>query len=479
MRKITGCCIAGALIAASILPLAACKGKSEKTSYHIKAEYLESEELLRCEMTATVFNGTDNVFGSIPFELWANAYREGAKYRPVSELYSPAAYYDGDSYGGITITSVEGGAFTVGGEDENILYITPENPLYPDESASFTVNFDVKLAHVNHRLGIGEKTVNLSGFYPVLCAVKDGGFYECVYSENGDPFVSDCADYSVELTVPEKYDVAGADLSSKSNDKSVFILNAEDVRDVAFVLSDLFTRTDGEACGVPVSYYSIADENPVSTLNIACEAIGFCAETFGDYAYPRYTVVETDLPYGGMEYPMLSMISSTVADAQLPSVVVHETAHQWWYASVGSDQFAEAWQDEGLAEWTTALFLEAHPAYGGSYREMVNAAEKSYRAYFSVSAQVKGEADTRMSRPLTSYTGLYEYRNIAYDKAVILFDRIRDVAGEQKLVKGLKNYAASYRGKIAEPADLIACLASAGARVEELVLSFTEGRCVI
>lgn len=478
MKKIVSFTI-GAAFALSLLPLTACGGKTNRTSYHIQAEYLENEEILRCEMTATICNGTDNAFETLPFELWANAYREGAVYRPVSDLYAPAAYYDGESFGGITVNSVEGGSYTVGGEDENILYVTPERPLYPDESVELKMHFDVKLAHVNHRLGIGENTVNLSGFYPILCAVKGGGFYECVYSPNGDPFVSDCADYTVELTVPQKFDVAGADLASKSSDKCEFLLEAENVRDVAFVLSDHFTRTNGEACGVPVSYYSIADKDPNTTLEAACQAVEFCAENFGDYAYPRYTVVETDFPYGGMEYPMLSMISSTAAEAQRPSIVVHETAHQWWYASVGSDQFAEAWQDEGLAEWTTALFMEAHPAYGENYRSLVNASEKSYRAYFSVMAQVKGEADTRMSRPLTSYSGLYEYRNIAYDKGVILFDRIRDVAGEQKLIKGLKNYAAKYSGKLAAPADLIACLTDAGARVEELILSFTEGKCVI
>lgn len=477
MRKIISW-IVGAAVAAALLPLAACGGEGPSARYDIKAEYSESEELLRCQMSVTVVNRTANAFETLPFELWANAYREGAKYRPVSELYAPAAYYDGESYGGITVTSVEGGAFSVGGEDENILYVTPEDPIYPDESGTFAMTFEVKLAHIDHRLGIGERAVNLANFYPILCAVREGGFYECVYSENGDPFVSDCADYSVELTVPAKFDVAGADLASETAEEKVFTLSAEGVRDVAFVMSEHFTRTDGEACGVPISCYTFSGE-PSAVLGLACEAIEFCAETFGAYAYPRYTVAETDFPYGGMEYPMLSMISSTVAETQLPAVVVHETAHQWWYASVGSNQFEEAWQDEGLAEWTAALFMEAHPAYGGNYRALVNASEKSYRAFFSVSAQVNKEADTRMSRPLTSYSGLYEYRNIAYDKGVILFDRIRDVAGEQKLIKGLRNYAAKYSGKMASPADLIACLSSAGAHVEELVLSFTEGRCVI
>ena len=99
--------LTGLIVAAALLPLVACGGGGRRTSYTLKAEYLAEEDLLRCEMTATVFNHTENAFERLPFQLWANAYREGAKYRPISELYAPAAYYDGESYGGISITAQE------------------------------------------------------------------------------------------------------------------------------------------------------------------------------------------------------------------------------------------------------------------------------------------------------------------------------------------------------------------------------------
>ncbi len=462
----------------AMLPLVGCGGGEKKTSYDIDAEYFPAEDLLRCEMTVNAVNRTENALTSLPFQLWANAYREGAKYAPVSELYAPAAYYEGESYGDITVKALTGAAFTIGGEDENILYAALPEPLYPDESVSLTFSFEVKLAHVDHRLGVGEHNVNLANFYPILCAYRAGGFYETVYSENGDPFVSECADYDVTLTVPASYTVAGAVLNEEGGGKRVFTLKAENVRDVAFVLGEHLDRVDATACGIPVTYYYIEDESPEKTLRAACDSLACFHETFGAYAYPAYTVVQTDFPYGGMEYPMLSMISSSLQTEQIPAVVAHETAHQWWYAMVGSNQFEEAWQDEGLAEWSAAYFLKCNPLYG-DYRETVAASERSYRAFFSVSAQIKGEADTRMSRPLTAYTGLYEYRNVAYDKGVILFDRIMDVAGEKTLIKGLRNYVAKYGGKIAEAGDLVSCLDAAGAHAEELVRSFTEGKCVI
>ncbi|MDE5897431.1 MAG: M1 family peptidase, partial [Clostridia bacterium] len=218
---------------------------------------------------------------------------------------------------------------------------------------------------------------------------------------------------------------------------------------------------------------------PETALGVAADSLAYYSETFGDYAYPRYTLVETDFPYGGMEYSGLAMIASDLRPSELPLAVAHETAHQWWYGKVGSNQFECSWQDEGLAEYSTALFLGEHPEYGCTYEQAVAQSEKSYRAFFSVYSQLNGEADTKMNRPLTSFTGDYEYRNIAYDKGVILFSRLRSVLGDRKFFGGLKEYDKKYAGKIASPSDLIACFTAAGGNAEGVFTSFTEGLCVI
>ncbi len=80
-----------------------------------------------------------------------------------------------------------------------------------------------------------------------------------------------------------------------------------------------------------------------------------------------------------------------------------------------------------------------------------------------------------MSRPLNEYSGDYEYRILAYDKGVVLFDRLRETMGNRRFLSVLKNYAEKYAGRVAAEADLIACFSSQ----EKMILSFTEGKCVI
>ena len=487
MKKFVSLALGSVLALAAAAGLASCgKKQNKRCGYNIKAEYLPDTQTLSAEMTANIVNPTDASADELKFQLWPNAFREGAQNKPVSDLYRKAAYYGGESYGGITVTEVGGCAsFDVCGEDENILSVKLKSPLGAGKRVSLTFTFDVQLANVNHRLGVTEGGVNLANFYPVLCAVKDGAFCEYLYSANGDPFVNEIADYDVTLTLPASYTLVSG-FGAKENEESAtegkkaYHVRADGVRDVAFVFGEDFECLTENADGVEISYYYPAEESdPASVLRAAKESLAFYSETFGGYLYPRYTVVTTGFVYGGMEFPALSMISSGLRQSEIPSVVAHETAHQWWYSMVGSNQYECAWQDEGLAEYSTALFLGAHPDYGVTYRDFISASERSFRAFYSVFSQVNGSADTTMNRPLTSFSGDYEYRNIAYDKGVILFDRVSGAMGERKCKAALKRYFETYKNRIATPEDLIACFERSSAGISELFASFIEGKCVI
>lgn len=467
------------LLALAPLTLAAC-GTTTPDLYTMTLVYEPSTRSLTGEMTVQLENRTESAWETVEFQLWPNAFREGAKYLPVSETYAPAVYYKGASFGGITLTGVEGGEARVVGEDENIFEVTPPAPVYPDERVTLTMRFTVLLPEIEHRLGVGQKTVNLGNFYPILCAWGEGGFCEHVYACCGDPFVSSVADYDVTFTLPASYHVAhtGTGTRTEENGLATYHVRAEGVRDFAMVCSEQFTVHTAEASGIPVIYYALDDADPSGTLQTACESLSYYADTFGAYEYPAYTVVETGFPYGGMEYPMLSLIADDLPATEVPLVVAHETAHQWWYAMVGSDQYHEAWQDEGLAEYSAALFFEAHPEYGRTYADMVAASESAYRAYYSVSAQLS-RGETAMRRDLTDYTGDYAYRSLAYDKGVILFDRLRQTVGEERFFAAIKDYARAYKGEIAPPEALIARFAARSPQAEGIFAAFLDGLCVI
>lgn len=466
-----------AALACAALGIAACAPEAARSSYQMALEYTPETRTLAGEMTADIVGTGEDARPSLTFQLWANAFREGAKYAPVTDLFAPAAYYGGESYGGITVHSVEGArSFCVTGEDENLLEVVLDEPLLPGERVQLTMSFTVLLAEVNHRLGAGERVVTLSGFYPALCAGEGR-----VYSALGDPFMAECADFEATLTLPEGYVAActGEGERTLSDGKAVYHVRAEGVREIAFLCSEHFQTVQTEAVGVPVTYYYLDDPSPERTLLAAARALAYYSENFGQYACGQYSVAEADFPYGGMEYPMLSLLAADLTEAEIPLVAAHETAHQWWYAAVGSDQFAEPWQDEALAEYSAALFLEACPEYGRDYATCVASAEGAYRSFFSAWSQIADASQTSMRRPLTAFQNEYEYRSVVYDKGLILFDRLDGLLGREKMLAALREYYREYAGMIAPPEALIACFTRRGRSAEGVFSSFLEGTCVI
>ena len=96
---------------------------------------------------------------------------------------------------------------------------------------------------------------------------------------------------------------------------------------------------------------------------------------FGPYPYTELDVVQTPTTAGGIEYPGVFVVGYDAWDQisdRFLFVVVHETAHQWWYSLVGNDQTLDPWMDEALAQFAVALFIGALEG-DGSYGAAMNA----------------------------------------------------------------------------------------------------------
>ena len=455
------------LAALLFLPLSlfsACERTPPRSRYTIDAAY--ENGTLAAEMTVSYYNGTGESLQELWFNLYGNAYREGAAYAPVSPSFAAGAYYEGESYGGMEIGSVSPCAeWDVGGADKNVLRVRLASPVPAGGRCELSVAYTLTLAKVEHRTGIARHSVNLGNFYPVLCVREGGTPRECLYFSNGDPFYSECADYDVTLSVPASFTAAasGAVRSAVlAGGRRVYRFSLENARDFAAVLGGSFRVAQCMAGDTAVQYYYYEDAAPEKTLRLACESLLFFSKRFGAYPYQTYTVVQTGFCYGGMEYPALVYLSDALAQAEAAYTLVHETAHQWWYAVVGSDPVLHAWQDEGLAEYSALLFFEENGQYGFTRAGLLRAAREAYGTFCAVQKQ-HGEADTSMDRRLDAF-GEYEYVVLSYAKGELLFEALRQALGDRRFFAGLRRYYAENAGKLAAPEDLAASFKESAAQ---------------
>lgn len=463
-----------------------CGGKKNDkiTSYEIECTL--SGDVLSGTEKVRFYNNTENVFESLKFNLFGNAFREGAAYQPINRQYTSKAYYNGVNYGEMTVTGVSEGSetldFSICGEDENILSVALKEAVFPNEAVTVTIDFTLHLAEVIARTGINAKTINLANFYPVLCGIEDGAFFECLYYSNGDPFFSDCADYKVTLTAEEKYVVAASGKVSEAKVTGGMrraIYNVSNARSFAFVLSENFESVCDTSLGTEINYYYYDDASPEESLKTAVRAIKYFGETFGEYPYETFAVVQTRFVQGGMEFPALVYISDDLEERAYKEVIVHETAHQWWQTAVGNNEIKYGFLDEGLAEYSVVMFYEAHPEYGVTRQAAVSAAEKSYKIFCSVHEKLFGKTDTSMLRSLGEYSGEYEYVNIAYIKPTVMYECFRTGVGDNLFIKGLKRYYSENRFKNATPACLTGAFERAGADAEGFFKGFFTGEAII
>ena len=349
--------------------------------------------------------------------------------------------------------------------------------LYPTERAELTVDFTLTLPEIRHRFGYQGTRVNLGNWYPIACAFEDGNFVTDPYYSTGDPFYSDCADYKVSVTVPDGLTVAasgrvtGADNADGTKTFSSEILAA---RDYAAVIGE-FKMLGSKAGDTDVNYYYISDPEPEKTLAAAVDAVKTFSDKFGEYPYESMSSVETQFLQGGMEYPGLAMISDALTGDIYREAIIHETAHQWWYAAVGNDEVRYPWLDEGLTEFSTSIFYRENPAYEVDYEKRIADALGAYVLYFD--AFGNADSDTSMTRKVCEYDSAFEYTYMTYVKGELMFESLRSVIGDEKFFAGLKDYYSTYKFKTAKPDDLIGCMEKASGRdLKGFFDSWTEGK---
>ena len=101
-------------------------------------------------------------------------------------------------------------------------------------------------------------------------------------------------------------------------------------------------------------------------LEAMAASVTLYEELFGEYPRASLTLIEADF-YDGYESDGAFFLDEVYfwdyfrsPNNYLTTLAAHETAHQWWYAQVGSDQAQEPWLDEALSTYCELLFYERY-----------------------------------------------------------------------------------------------------------------------
>jgi hypothetical protein len=183
----------------------------------------------------------------------------------------------------------------------------------------------------------------------------------------GDPFITASSPFvRVRITTDQPLVIAATGRRVATSRRTQTFV-ARDVRDFNLTASPSYRVHTRRVGPTTVRVYATAGY-PVSTvMGYVTDAIARMGALVGSYPYPTFTVAES-AGGTGMESPELIWIPGGLAGRQLHWMVYHETAHQWFYGIVGSDQAYQPFADEAaadhLARTTSGLWRGSYCATG-------------------------------------------------------------------------------------------------------------------
>jgi hypothetical protein len=241
-------------------------------------------------------------------------------------------------------------------------------------SLEMEYTLQVPLANQRYLFGYNARQTNLLEWYPFIVPYKNGWVLHDP-APAGEYLVYESADFDVFIRFTDPANaplVAAAAPGIPDGEWTHYRL--ERARGFSLSASERFLTSTAQAGDVLVtSYYFDGHQDAgAQAAAVTAQAVQLFSQKFAPYPYETLSVVES-ASADGMEADGLFFMARNFYETYngspqnyLTTLSVHETAHQWWYGLVGSDQALEPWLDEALATYAERIFYETN------YPELVN-----------------------------------------------------------------------------------------------------------
>lgn len=388
-----------------------------------------------------------------------------AVFRAIWHHWDGVFTLDSATYDGTGIDMKSGIAW----QNDVDLRVKFPDTLAPGQRAKIGLSFSLAPRPVGGRSAVDRTydILTLGDMLPTLVPFENGGWASYPYSELGDHGYYTTSSYTVHLnsTGGERLIIGGTGkITSVDGGRTRYVFSAPNVRDVAYVISPRFMDPLSEGSlvrkqdGVTVRAYFLSGHATQAQrqLDLVLPAFGWFSRTVGAYPFEDFTIAEMGVPLErtddyAQEYPMSYYVPSnwlalgTTAGSWTWYNPVHETGHQWFYSTIGSNQLTDPWLDEAMTSYMTTEYVRAN--------------------FPDVYSKVYGETVAGASAPKPVSSGVFsgfasenEYTHTVYDKAVAMLDRVRRAMGNDAFYAAIRDYYSKFKLKRAAPSDLTGIL---------------------
>ncbi len=501
----------------------------QQLRYNIKAELNDTDKSISGFETIVYKNNSPSELQFIWFHIWPNAYKNEST-ALIQQIkrekdHSTKLNNMGTGY-------IDGLAFKINEQSAktephpnpqyiDILKLVLNKPLVSGDSITISTPFIVKLPPYFSRSGYADGQFMACQWYPKPAVFDKNGWHEFPYLDMGE-FYSEYADYSVSITLPSEYvvgatgelqtkeeldiykKIGAANVMNRNGKPSLYTPSEKKARktlnyfarqvpdfawfaDKGFVIQYDTTRLPGGKQVEAFSYY----HNKSNTLwnnsiDYIKDGVKKYSDWVGEYEYPVVQVVEgpKNNSSGGMEYPMITLITSPDAKVEtLDAVIAHEIGHNWFMSMLGSNERAHTWMDEGLNTYFQFRYeaekYRSNSIFGdGIPKELKDMPADEFLGVIYNAIEKNIPMQSAMDIPADQFPSSEEYGLISYVKTALWMYILESAIGRDKLDLAVHNYFEKWKNKHPQPEDMQAAFEEAtGTKLDKLFeLTKKEGK---
>jgi hypothetical protein len=460
---------------ASIASPEAAKQKTLSTrivAYQIDARLDAAKHTIVATETLRYRNLTGQPQKTFPFHMYLNAFQPQSTFITEERRDDPDYEWKPEHFGAINISHLE--AAGMGDLTNQIHFIQPDDQNAADHTVmqielpsavpagadvEFKIAFNDQMPEVVARTGYLRDFYMVGQWFPKV-GVWWKGAWNCHQFHNTTEFFADFGTFDVKVTLPQNEIVGAAgDLVASTNNPDgtkTLTFHSEDVHDFSWSASPSFTDVEDSWTGSAgtVKVHVLMSPGHLASapryIQVLKGTLALYDQWIGPYPYDRLTVV--DPPHGGseaggMEYPTLITADTywfMPKGALVPeSVTQHEFGHQYWYGMVATNEFEEAWLDEGINSYMETKGMDT--LYG------------KYTSVFNLPFAQMGEDDEQRvaylqipdTDPINRFAWRFydvgAYGAITYGKTTTVLLTLEKIIGEEALRRALHAYFMRYR----------------------------------
>ena len=443
--------------------------------YEIDAKYDAAKHTVDATEVLTYHNVTGQALDHFPFHLYQNAFQPKSTWVREAKIEGSRdiAYdkWDEKKYGSEDIKNLEvvgqgdltGQMQYIASDDGNkddktVVDLHLPKPIPSGAYVQFRIAFQTKLPETQARSGWKRDFVLGGQWFPKV-GVWWHGAWNCHQYHATTEFFADFGVYDVKLTVPQD-EVVGAsgvlveENNNPDNTKTV-TYHGDDIHDFAWTASPRYKVRESvyQAQMGPIklrfmmqpAHWNQAERHE----RITRQTLDHFESWYGPYPYKTLTVVdpEPDSAAGGMEYPTFITGDSSwfmPSGVYLPELVVeHEFGHQYWYGMVATNEFEDAWLDEGINSYTEVKVLDSILGKNTSILNIagITLSEREAQRLGYLSA---ADLDA-MAQKAYEYYSFSSYGGVTYGKTASALLTLEGIVGEDTMAKVMRAYFMKYR----------------------------------